>query len=134
MTCRVDTPVYAIAPGKVVYAQNAGRGWGNVVITAHADPRPTNQSRTIYSLYGHLNRIDVVKDQQITNWTTTVGKSGSEGSGPHLHWELITGSNVRPGPGYTNSIFNADTMTGVPRFESMAWERPSKFVRENLVR
>lgn len=134
MAVPVGTPVYAIAPGYVVYARNAGTGWGKVVITAHADPRPTNQSRTIYSLLGHLSTIDVVEGQQITNWTTTVGKSGSEGTGAHTHWELITGTNVRPGPGYSKSLFNADTMTGIPRYESMTWERPSKFVRENLVR
>jgi hypothetical protein len=42
-------PVYAISKGTIVYAQNAGSGWGNVIILRHELPDGTQ----VESLYGH---------------------------------------------------------------------------------
>src|SRR5215213_1333311 len=45
--------VFAIAAGRIVYAENAGAGWGNVLIIEHELPNGTR----IESLYGHLRKI-----------------------------------------------------------------------------
>lgn len=72
--------VYAVAPGKVVYA---GRfmGYGNLVLIDHRDG--------YYSLYGHLSEFlvnvgDVLERGRIVG---QIGESGSL-SGPMLHFEL----------------------------------------------
>src|SRR5262249_40301242 len=46
-------PVYAIADGVVTYAQDAGPGWGNVVIVEHTLP----SGEKVESLYGHMQEI-----------------------------------------------------------------------------
>ncbi len=72
--------VYAVAPGKVVYA---GRfmGYGNLVLIDHLDG--------YYSLYGHLAEILVNVGDEIGQGRIIgrVGESGSL-SGPMLHFEL----------------------------------------------
>ena len=59
-------PVYAVSNGTIVYAQNAGPGWGNIVIIEHLLP----DGSRILSFYAHLDEIlrsqgDVSKGQQI---------------------------------------------------------------------
>jgi murein DD-endopeptidase MepM/ murein hydrolase activator NlpD len=93
-------PVFAIANGRIFYAQDAGPGWGNVVIIDHALP----SGEKIESLYGHLQEIlinegDVQKRQQI-------GRVGNaNGLYPcHLHVEIRTSDCPmwnQPGPGYS---------------------------------
>lgn len=123
-------PVYAIGKGMVAYTGNWGTDWGLVCITAHKDPRAVNQSRPIYSLYAHLSEINVQKDTPV-DWRTKLGKSGSAGTGPHVHWSIFYNPNVltMSRPGYTGTIFNDNFIT----YSSTKWEAPSKFVRENLV-
>jgi len=72
--------VFAVAPGKVVYADRF-MGYGNLVLVDHLDG--------YYSLYGHLaemlvNTGDVIPVGRIIG---RVGESGSL-SGPILHFEL----------------------------------------------
>ncbi len=45
-------PVFAAANGTIVYAENAGVGWGNVVIIEHYLP----DGRKVQTLYGHLQK------------------------------------------------------------------------------
>lgn len=72
--------VYAVAPGKVVYA---GRfmGYGNMVLLDHRDG--------YYSLYGHLSELLVTSGTDVERGRIVgrVGESGSL-SGPILHFEL----------------------------------------------
>src|SRR5688500_6139011 len=49
-------PVYSCAHGVVVYAQNFGHGWGNVVIIRHVYEEG-GQQKHVDSLYGHLDQI-----------------------------------------------------------------------------
>jgi len=72
--------VYAIASGKVVYADRF-MGYGNLVLIDHLDG--------YYSLYGHLSEIlvDVGREVSEGRIIGRIGESGSL-SGPMLHFEL----------------------------------------------
>ena len=57
-------PVYTIGTGLVTYAADARGRWGNVVIVRHAFREPkTGKVLCCQTLYGHLDRIDVVLGQ-----------------------------------------------------------------------
>ena len=77
-------PVYSIADGTIVLAQDEGPGWGNVVIVEHTLP----SGEKIESLYGHLETMgissgEVKKREQIG----TIGNAN--GRYPcHLHFEI----------------------------------------------
>src|SRR5688500_3862084 len=49
-------PVHAVAHGRVVFAENCGRLWGNVVIVEHLFYE-NQRKRRIRSLYAHLGEI-----------------------------------------------------------------------------
>ena len=77
-------PVFSAAGGQIVFAEDAGAGWGNVVIIEHTAPDGTK----IQSLYGHLETIlksdgEIKRREQIG----TIG--GANGRYPcHLHFEI----------------------------------------------
>lgn len=81
-------PVFACAHGVVVYAQNFGHGWGNVVIMRHVYEEG-GQQKHVDSLYGHLDQIHtrygvhVKRGQQIG----TIGTGGGLYDA-HLHFEI----------------------------------------------
>lgn len=110
----LDSPVTAVASGRVVMVVNAGpldRGLGNTVVIQHAMASPT------FSLYGHLNSVAplattgryVVKGQRIG----AMGKSGAGSNGiVHLHFELKqvnSLSNFMNSVGYTKEKSHPDT-------------------------
>lgn len=83
------TPIAAAAGGTVVLAGAnvvGGKlvGYGNYVVIAHGGG--------LYTLYGHLSRIDVVAGQRVAAGEQ-IGLSGSTGNstGPHLHFEVRQG-------------------------------------------
>lgn len=71
--------IYAMLPGKVVYAAYYG-GYGNCVILEH--------NGGDHTLYAHCSKIYAVYGQQVDRGTliATVGDSGIT-TGPHLHLE-----------------------------------------------
>jgi len=81
-------PVYSCANGLVLFAENFGHGWGNVVIIRHVYEED-GQHKYVDSLYGHLDRIltryglHVRRGQQIG----TIGTGGGLYEA-HLHFEL----------------------------------------------
>jgi len=77
------TEVFAVADGTVA-AAGFDSVFGNYVIINHTN----NYS----SLYGHLQKIDVVLRSDVKSGTL-IGKVGSTGqsTGPHLHFELRLG-------------------------------------------
>jgi hypothetical protein len=100
-------PVYSISEGRIVYADNAGPEWGNVVVIEHLLPSGTR----IQSLYGHLASMlktagSVARREQIG----TIGKGYYYGQkagvdiydyDAHLHFEIRTDvALLIPGPGY----------------------------------
>lgn len=76
--------VYAAADGEIVYARDAGPGWGNVIIIEHSAEDGTK----IRSLYGHLATI-----LKATGRVTRREQIGSIGNANgrykcHLHFEM----------------------------------------------
>ena len=81
-------PVYCVAHGVVVFAQNFGHGWGNVVIVRHAYEEGGRQ-KLVDSLYAHLDRILVRYGQQLRRGQQlgTIGTGGGLYEA-HLHLEM----------------------------------------------
>lgn len=106
-------PVYAIGNGVIIYAQDAGAGWGNVVIIEHTLP----DGKKIESLYGHLQEIlktsgEVKKREQIGKIGNANGKYLC-----HLHLEIRDETSPlwnQVGPGYST--------------ERNGWLDPSEFI------
>lgn len=81
-------PIYAVADGVVIISKNLGNtSYGNYILIMH--------SNGLYTLYAHgqngsrlVNEGDYVKQGQKI---MTVGTTGNS-SGPHLHFEVRTGS------------------------------------------
>jgi murein DD-endopeptidase MepM/ murein hydrolase activator NlpD len=108
-------PVYVASKGTVVYAEDAGSGWGNVIIVRHELPDGTQ----VESLYGHLQNMNrtngtVERREQIG----TIGKNGWPSC--HLHFEMrFPNSSLwgSPGPGYS--------------YDTTGWTDPSDFIDSN---
>lgn len=106
-------PVYAAAAGRVVLAEDAGAGWGNVVIIEHSAANNTK----VQTLYGHLETIadlggTVAKREQIG----TIGSANNRYL-CHLHFELRWTDCPqwnKPGNGYGD--------------ERSGWVDPSEFI------
>jgi len=77
-------PVYSVAEGEIVYAKDAGPGWGNVVMVEHTAADGTK----IRSLYGHLDSIS--KTEGTVARRELIGSVGSANGRYkcHLHFEL----------------------------------------------
>ncbi|MEZ4241822.1 MAG: M23 family metallopeptidase, partial [Myxococcota bacterium] len=105
-------PVTAAAAGRVIYAEDAGPGWGNVVIVAHGLP----DGAVVESLYGHLDRVDVAVGDDLARGDAvgTIGDAHGRYV-PHLHFEVRTTPGLGVGGGY------AQDATG--------WTDPTAFVR-----
>ncbi len=80
--------VHSIAHGVVVFAQNFGHGWGNVVIVRHAYEEG-GRVKFADSLYGHLDRI-LVRENQTLKRGQQLGTIGTGGGlyAAHLHLEM----------------------------------------------
>jgi len=122
-------PIYAIANGKVVYAQDGGANgaWKGVIIIQHTGsnlnvPGGASVSQ-VRSMYGHL---DVSK---INNWVTVgstvtrgqqigiIGPTPNGSTGPHLHFEIRTDASIEVGHGYSS--------------DPTGWIDPSDFIDAN---
>jgi murein DD-endopeptidase MepM/ murein hydrolase activator NlpD len=106
-------PVYAAGAGQIVFAQDAGPGWGNVIILEHVAPDGTK----IQSLYGHLEAMEKA-DGEVSRRELigTIGNAKGRYS-CHLHFEMRwTECPVwnEPGHGYSN--------------ERHGWIDPSEFI------
>lgn len=80
----VGEPVYAVAPGEVIYASDGMRGYGNVVILRHDRLRTT--------LYAHNSALKVKVGDMVARGAL-VALLGSTGhsTGPHVHFEIREG-------------------------------------------
>jgi len=82
------TPIYASDSGSVVVAGMQTGGYGKVVIVNHGNGFQT--------LYAHLSVISVSVGQSVAKGQR-VGLMGNTGfsTGPHLHFEIREGSQLR---------------------------------------
>ena len=80
----VGTPVFAAADGRVVYAGNGIRGYGNLVVVRHAGD--------LLTVYAHNSVLLVTPGQPVRagDRIALVGQSG-RATGPHLHFEVRAG-------------------------------------------
>jgi hypothetical protein len=97
MNTDLGDPVHATADGLVVYAGEAAKGWGKVVIVAHRDP----SGRLLESMYAHLDRIDVAVGTLVHRGRRLGTVGTANGHYPaHLHFEMRHGDGVDIGSGY----------------------------------
>jgi lipoprotein NlpD len=84
----VGTPVSAAADGKVVYAGNGIRGYGNLIVIKHAGD--------LLTAYAHNSLLLVSEGQPVRagDRIALVGQSG-HATGPHLHFEVRRGQIPR---------------------------------------
>ncbi len=106
-------PVYASANGEIVYAADAGPGWGNVVIIEHTLP----SGEKVQTLYGHL--LEILKTSGEVKKREQIGKIGNANGRYfcHLHFELRTSDCPmwgQVGGGYSS--------------ERKGWVDPSDFI------
>jgi len=88
---QIGDPINAFLPGKVIYEGEIFWGFGKHIIIDHGD--------NITSVYAHLDKIFVIKGQEIENTSHVIGHMGSTGwsTGPHLHFETrVYGIPVNP--------------------------------------
>lgn len=92
-------PVYAISPGIVSSASDAGGGWGNVVRVTHSCRGEAEQE--LESLYAHLETIEVHAGQRVLRGQRlgTIGTAGGQYLA-HLHLELRAQPGLPLGGGY----------------------------------
>jgi murein DD-endopeptidase MepM/ murein hydrolase activator NlpD len=90
-------PVYAVANGRVRFARDCGRLWGNVVILEHFYYE-NHERREILSLYAHLNEIRVREGEEVRRRQTiaTVGQDPDKLFKAHLHLELRRDASLAP--------------------------------------
>lgn len=99
---RKDDPIYSAHDGVVIYTGQKFRGYGKMIIVEY--------DNNWASLYGHLNRINVVMGDEVKAGQL-IGKMGRTGraTGVHLHFEVLKDKlPVDPFPLLQNS-------TSIPR-------------------
>ncbi len=108
--------VFAAANGTIVYAENAGPGWGNVVIIEHV----LADGKRVQTLYGHLQKI--LKTSGEVKLREQIGEVGNADGKYlcHLHFELREETSPmwnQAGGGYSS--------------ERAGWLDPSNFIDKN---
>lgn len=84
----LGAPVYSTAHGLVVFSRDVRMGWGNVVIVRHIYIEK-GATKTVDSLYAHLDRITVREGQQIKRGQMVGTIGTNRGMYPaHLHFEM----------------------------------------------
>jgi murein DD-endopeptidase MepM/ murein hydrolase activator NlpD len=95
----LGTPVLAAGPGRVTWAgyglfggvEDITDPYGMAVGIKH---NFGYNGQTLYTVYGHLSRVDVLVGQQVDTGDVLglVGETGNV-TGPHLHFEVRVGQN-----------------------------------------
>lgn len=113
-------PVYAVATGRVVYAEQLGGGWGGVVLVQHRVEDGEGGHRPLQVFYGHLLEIGVQPGDLLRRGEVvgTVGNAGGR-YWAHLHLEMREFDARYIGPGY--------------RVEPEGWMGPTEVIRGALV-
>lgn len=93
-------PVYAIANGYVVFAENIHGGWGNVIRIVHY----INKNKQVESLYAHCDKI-MVKQGQYVKKGQQIGTIGTNNGQyyAHLHFEIRSEVGMPIGNGYSKN-------------------------------
>ncbi len=76
----LNAPVYASAPGKVVYAGNGLRGYGNLIILKH--------NKQLLSAYAYNKRLFVREGEWVKKGQIIAGMGRAQSGIPSLHFEI----------------------------------------------
>lgn len=97
----IGLPVHAIGVGRVVFAEDAGEGWGNVVRIVHR-LRHNGQDTYVESVYAHLDEIAVEQGSTVGRGVQ-VGTIGDAHGAyeAHLHFEVRRAPGLPLGPAYS---------------------------------
>ena len=107
-------PVHAVADGQVLFAEEAGPGWGNVVIVLHAYEE-NGERKYVQSYYGHVETILVQPKQKVRRGEQIATIGTADGRyWAHLHFEMREFTTPFVGPGY--------------RDDTRGWINPSAFI------
>ena len=88
---KVGEPVLAAADGKVVYAGNSLRGYGNLVIVKH--------DNTYLTAYAHNSKLLVKEGDSVRKGQRIAEMGDTDTNSPKLHFELrVNGKPVNPTP------------------------------------
>tara|TARA_R110002096_G_scaffold316010_10_gene510373 strand:+ start:27156 stop:28388 length:1233 start_codon:yes stop_codon:yes gene_type:complete len=88
-------PVLAIAHGKVVYSQNYGSDWGEVVIIRHKYRDSGGSTKYVDSLYGHVISRRVSVGQSVRRGQRIASIGNNRGMYvAHLHLEIRKNINI----------------------------------------
>ncbi|MBI3764115.1 MAG: M23 family metallopeptidase [Chloroflexi bacterium] len=81
------SPVYAVASGRVAFAERVGDYWRNIIVIEH-DPTPDGTK--VCARYAHVEGIIVSVGQRVTRGQqiSVVGSSGGSNGNYHLHFDL----------------------------------------------
>ena len=107
-------PVFAVADGEVIFAGEAGPGWGNVIIVLHAHEE-NGARKFVQSYYGHVETILVAPKQKVHRGEqiATIGTAGGR-YWAHLHFEMREFTTPFIGLGY--------------RDDTRGWIDPNAFI------
>ena len=88
---KVGEPVLAASDGKVVYAGNSLRGYGNLVIVKH--------DNTYLTAYAHNSKLLVKEGDSVRKGQKIAEMGDTDANAPKLHFELrVNGKPVNPTP------------------------------------
>ena len=88
---KVGEPVLSAADGKVVYAGNSLRGYGNLVIVKH--------DNTYLTAYAHNSKLLVKEGDSVRKGQKIAEMGDTDTNSPKLHFELrVNGRPVNPTP------------------------------------
>ena len=106
MNTDLGDPVYSVSAGRVIYAADAGEGWGNMVIIEHAIGDGKDR-RYVQSLYAHLKVIYVLAGVIVRRGEVVGEVGGANGKYPaHLHFEMRDSNVADPNKGYSKKPLN----------------------------
>ena len=90
-------PVFAVAAGRVAFAEQCGQPWGNVVVIEHVFYE-NHRQRRIRSLYAHLQTMQVRRGDAVKRRQSiaTIGQDPNKTFGAHLHLELRWDESLAP--------------------------------------
>jgi murein DD-endopeptidase MepM/ murein hydrolase activator NlpD len=107
-------PVYAVADGQVLFAEEAGPGWGKVIIVMHAYEEE-GERKYVQSYYGHVETMLVQRKQNVRRGEQIATIGNADGKyWAHLHFEMRKFTTPFIGPGY--------------RQETSGWIDPTAFI------
>lgn len=125
----VGTPIYAIANGQVVKAQELTTGYGKHIVIGHPNvPNPDGGKTNLYSSYSHLNEI-LVKDGDIVKKGDLIGYAGRTGNATASHLHFQVDREIAPFfPYWPTGTTTAGQIANAKKYTV----HPMNFVQDNL--